>query len=142
MSNQTGLSLSRRIAAFMALFCATISFFCFSIGFMLLSGDCLALACFSSGFTLAAYLWWSMAKHRQNIIGVNFINLVMFVSCSGLALYSNLAYLLWGFGLPIALHVGDRDEVGRLYWLPPALLLYAILMWIVIRLQAKKNGDL
>jgi len=130
---------SRRAAAMVASFSGLIVLGAFSLGLPLQDDRFLALACLFSGFMLTGGLWWGLAKNQKYITGSNVILLGTFVVVAGLALYSNLAYLLWALGLPMGIGTSANGQMGHVYWLPPTTLLYTIFSWVMLKYYGGKE---
>lgn len=63
----------------------------------------------------------------------------MFCLMAGLALYSNLAYIIWITGYPINLGTVAAGKMGENYWLPPVTLLYAVVLYVMLKRLSKSE---
>ena len=134
------LNLSRYVIAAAGFFSGLVTIGGFIIGFSQGDGRFVALACMFSGISLASYLWWRMTKRPGDIVNGNIIFLISFVIAAGLALYSNLVYLLWILDLPVKFGTIENGKMGQVYWFPPVILLYAVLAWLGLRYWSSKEG--
>jgi len=73
---------------------------------------------------------WPSSKALYGVLRLSFSGVV------GLAVFSNLAFVVWAAGSPIALGVVERGQMGEHYWLGPFTMLYAILIRIVLKRPA------
>lgn len=46
-----------------------------------------------------------------------------------LAVFSNLAFFAWIFGLPLEMGVVRKGKMAEHYWLGPITLVYAVILW-------------
>lgn len=139
MTTQKNIAQSRQVAAVAAVHSTFLATLGFGLGFFVSSGFCLTLACLLAGVALTNYLWWSMAKQRVNTVGINLVYLVIFVVAAGLALYSNLTFLLWTFGFLPGIARHQVGTLGHFYWLPPTILLYAVVAWVRLKYFSEKK---
>lgn len=112
----------------------------FVIGFSIPSGMYLALACLNAGLFLAVFLWQHLVPDDRFRRPNGGLALVMFSLISGLAMYSNLAYLTWILGFPLSMGIVESGRMGEHYWLPPATLLYAVGMFYWLRFTGSLKG--
>jgi hypothetical protein len=108
----------------------------FVLGFGAHDGRALALACFLAGMALSLWLWLWLGRLEHNRVGANRFMVPMFCLTSGMVLYSNGSYLLWGLGFPMAIRAIESGAMRGNAWLPPLTLVWAVLCWW----QIKKPG--
>lgn len=127
----------RRPKQFLALaaglFCSVTASGGFGFGLVVNDGRALALASLLAGTALALLLWTYYATRDPNCSGLRKVGVVTFCMSAGLALYSNLSYLLHVLGFPMAIRAIESGTMEGKYWLPPGTLLFAIFCWWNIR---------
>jgi len=111
-----------------AALCATAALGGFVIGFGADDGQALALACLLAGGSLSLCLWMRFSRVYSRIAFNRFM-VPMFCVLAGMALYSNVSYLLWGLGYPMAIRAIETGAMNGNSWLPPLNLLWAVLCW-------------
>lgn len=109
----------------------------FVLGFGGYDGRALALACFLAGIALSLWLWMGISRQEHSRIGFNRFMVPMFCLMAGLALYSNVSYLLWGLGFPMAIRAIETGAMSGNAWLPPLNLVWALLCWWGIKKPAR-----
>lgn len=134
------ISISRQLAAGLAVFSALSTLGGFMLGLQLADGRFLAVACLSAGLALTCGLWWRLAAQAPFLRLMRGAFLAMFCGIAGLALYSNLAYLVWIAGFPLAIGTVAHGQMGANYWLPPATLLYAVVLYTILKRSANRPG--
>jgi hypothetical protein len=133
------LTISRHLASGLAVFNALSALGGLILGVQLTDGRFLAVACLSAGMALACGLWWRMAAQAPYVRMMKGLFLAIFCVIAGLAMYSNLAYLLWIAGYPLAIGTVASGKMGENYWLPPATLLYAVFLYMLLHQSAKRR---
>lgn len=133
------LPIIRHVVAAIGIFFALSAFGGLQLGFLLHSGDFFALTCLSAGIALACGLWWRLSGHSAYLRPFKGLFLILYCVTAGLAMYSNLAYLIWIGGQPLSIGTVAAGKMGESYWLPPATLLYAVAMFGVLKSAAKRG---
>ncbi|MQA40617.1 hypothetical protein [Rugamonas aquatica] len=124
------LTIARRTSAAIGIVFAMSALGGLMLGIRARSGAFLAIACMSAGFALTAGMWWHLSRnpsYRRQFMGLTLLSVCL---VSGLALYSNLVYLLWGIGLPLDIGTVKAGKMGNAYWLPPLTLRYAVVCYV------------
>lgn len=96
-------------------------------------GRALALACFLDGIALTLWLWMGLSHLEHSRRGFNRFIVPMFCLMAGLALYSNLSYLLLGLYYPMEIRAIVSGAMNGHAWLLPLNLVWAGLCWWQIK---------
>lgn len=123
---------TRLLAGAVVALCTAAAFGGFIFGFGADDGRAMALACLLAGIALSLWLWMHYARLEHSRTGLNRLMVPMFCVMAGLALYSNVSYLLWGLGYPMAIRAIESGAMSGNAWLPPLNLLWAALCWLSI----------
>lgn len=107
------------------------------LGVTLRSGDALAYTCVCLGLSIAASMWWLLSQRQHFLRPMNGLGLVGLCLISGLAAYSNLAYIIWICGFPLSIGTVNNGKMAENFWLPPATLLYAVFMYYSLKRISK-----
>lgn len=135
----TPLTVGRWIAAAVGIFFGMSAFGGLMLGITTRHGGFLAVACLSAGIALGSGMWWHLSRfptYRDPLMGLSLISVCL---VAGLALDSNLTYLLWGIGFPMEIGTVKDGRMAEVYWLPPLTLLYAVFGYAVLTYLAKKK---
>lgn len=89
----------------------------------------LSLAC--GGFA------WAWASNLENLDIIHKCLGIVFSIVVAMAVFSNLTYLAWSKGLPLAMDVVKTGGIANQFWIGPIVLLLAILMGYELRRSAK-----
>lgn len=130
---------SRILPAAIAAFCAVAALGGFALGFGLGDGHALAVACLLSGVALAPLLWLRYGPIVSGAPMLSQMMTVIFCCTAGLALYSNLSYLLWVLGFPMAIRAIETGAMRGNWWLGPVTLLWAVVCWWNIDKRKKRT---
>jgi hypothetical protein len=122
-------NVARVVTASASAISATAALGGFLVGFGAGDGHALALACLLSGIALSLVLWIFYSPLSQGRSPIVRIMVGAFSLASGLALYSNPSYLLWGLGFPVAIRAFENGAIKGKWWLPPLTLIWAVLWW-------------
>lgn len=111
-----------------------ISLGCLITGLLLGDGALNALGCLFSGVTLASYLWVTKPQGHQTLL------YAVFSLMAGLALYANLAWILWALKLPMDLGTVRDGRMAEHFWLGPATLVYAVICYAAHQLDVRHRA--
>lgn len=127
------IETSRKVAATIGAFCALSAFPVFILGIVFSNGSYLVTSATAAAASLIGFLWCSFAREDCYTEGSRLLALVAFVLASGLALYLNIIFLLWGAGyeLPIAA-VRNSAMVDHRY-VGPIVLVFTLFAWAVVK---------
>lgn len=135
------VNVTRRIAAVVGIFFVLATIGGFPLGVVMRDGSMLAIASLSAGIALACGLWWSWAREPILFKDLNVIALVSTTLTAGLALYSNLSYGIWALGMPMNIGTVANGRMGEHYWLGPLTLVYAVVSYLIMKMNIKKHRE-
>lgn len=134
------LHFARKMAAILAIFFGVSVPGGLVLGTALQNGDFFAITCVDAGLSLAFGMWWYLSARPEYLSQFKGITLAGACLISGLALYSNLAYLIWITGAPLSLGIVHSGKMAEHFWLPPATLLYAVFVFYGLKRGSKEPG--
>jgi len=95
-----------------------------------------ALACFVGGIGLVFFL---LAVTQPGKRLSTTMNRYMFALLGGMSFNIVTMYVLWATGLPVMNGTIHRGLMGENYWLGPAVLAYAVVVWLAYRASLSKE---
>jgi len=103
-------------------------------------GQLFAWGTFIIGLCAGGYTWAHSA--RWNLSGALMRAMrVVLSAIVALAVYSNLSFAVWAAGLPIDLGIVRNGRMAEHYWLGPITLVYAVVMWVMVKRESEKNRN-
>lgn len=94
------------------------------------------LACFVGGIGMVFFL---LAVTQPGKRFSTTVNRYMFALLGGMSFNIISTYALWAMGLPVMNGTIKRGLMGENYWLGPAVLAYAIVVWLAYRASLAKE---
>lgn len=102
-----------------------------------LAGEIHALACLAGG---AGVTFLLLAITEPGTAFSTRVNRYLFAILGGLACNVVLTWGLWAIGFPITNGTVRRGLMAENYWLGPAVLAYAVIVWLVYRAGLAKES--
>lgn len=94
------------------------------------------LACFVGGIGTVFFL---LAVTQPGTRLSTTVNRYMFALLGGMSFNIISTYSLWAMGLPVMNGTIKRGLMGENYWLGPAVLAYAVVIWLAYRASLSKE---
>ncbi len=91
-------------------------------------------------FAIAGGAFWK-TKQRGNVNIPYTLLRIMFSLMVGLTVWSTTTYILWSLGMDLAIGSVSHGTMSEHWWLPPASLLFAILLYLDLKKLMNKNKN-
>lgn len=103
-----------------------------------MSGHFWAWGSFIVGLMCGGYAWAFTARYSSRSL-IDKVMRVGFSANVALAVFCNLAYMLWIAGMPLEMGIVKDGRMAEHYWLGPFTLIYAVVMWFTLNKSSKSQ---
>lgn len=110
---------------------AAVSNMVFGLAFW--DGHATAVACALFGSAVVTHAWHTSSDGAGGR-PMEVMSRLAYSLSSGVAVYFNLAWLMWGLGVPVALQFLVDGKTAQASWIGPSLLGYSVACYLVMRL--------